>query len=113
MIEDIFAKVADYHMGHRGHIGFVAGIVGGVLCARSGLDYTITGMALDFILGSDNVAREQLQALSSLTGVPSMIIVTGAVVTDAVIHKKRAQEKAVTDKPEDKPEDKGPQPPAP
>jgi hypothetical protein len=109
MIEDIFAKVADYHMGHRGHIGFALGIVGAVLCVRSGLDHTITGMALDFLLGSDNVAREQLQALSSLTGVPSMVIVTGAVVTDAVIHKRREADKAA----EAPPEDKGPQPPAP
>lgn len=120
MIDEIFAKVADYHMDHRGHIGLAVGAIAGALFARSGADASVTAWFFEMLFGNDNPAVAQLKLVTSLTGVPSMMLVAAAVVTDAVIHKNRTA--AMDEAPEKKyneeqisrdDEPRGPQPPAP
>lgn len=100
MLRQAFAKVADYHMNHRGHIGFGLGVIAAVLCARTGLDAMLVSLLAELLFGDDNPAVAQIGFLSSLTGVPSVAIIAGGVVIDAVIHQQRKN-------------DNGPQPPAP
>lgn len=116
MIEDIFAKVADYHLDHRGHIGFVAGAVAAFLFARSGADVTIAGLFFELVFGNDNPAVDQLKFVTGMTGVPSLLLVAGGVVADVVIHKNRTDEKKKINEEQisrDVNDRQGPQPPAP
>ena len=111
MIDEIFAKVADYHMDHRGHVGFAVGAAAAFLFARSGADASVAGFFFELLFGNDNPAVEQLKFVTSLTGVPSFMLVAGGVVADLVIHKNRAEEKKKNE--EQAARDNGPQPPAP
>lgn len=114
MIDEIFAKVADYHMDHRGHIGLAAGMAAGVLFARSGADASVVGLFFEMLFGHDNPAVQQLRLVTQFTGIPSMMLVAAGVVADVAIHKGR-----VTDKERKRNEEQvsrdisGPQPPAP
>ena len=116
MIDEIFAKVADYHLDHRGHIGFAAGAVAAFLFARSGADATIAGLFFELVFGNDNLAVDQLKFVTGLTGVPSILLIAGGVVADVVIHKNRTDEQRKINEEQvtrDANDHQGPQPPAP
>lgn len=114
MIDEIFAKVADYHMDHRGHIGFVVGAVAAVLSIRSGLDAAMAGFIFEMLFGGDNPAVDQLKFVADLSGAPSGLLIAGGVIADVVIHKSRVADKERQRNEEQiSRDDNGPQPPAP